>query len=350
MNNSPLRIEQLDTVLYNANLNPMGTPDSVIRSISENLSGVTRYPDDYYPALKTAIAEYAGCPESELMLGSSLSDMLKKLIFVLKPKKALVFAPSSLEYENALLAYGCEIVHYELDEADNFSFDLAKFAGSVDSSIDMIIVGNPNNPTSQIIDRDDIETLAEICAQLDAALVVDEMYIEFTTEHKDITSVPLVSDHKNLYVLRSTSKFFAVPGLRLAYCISSDNACYVDVRQYFCKNSITALTAVAGTAMFKDEKYIKETVSSVGTERNLIYSAMSPCKNIRLFKPHANFMLARILKQDVNAKMLAEHCRLKGIIIRDCSDFYGLDEHFIRFCFMKPSQNDLLVNTILELL
>ena len=99
-----------------------------------------------------------------------------------------------------------------------------------------------------------------------------------------------------------------------------------------------------------EQKYIEESRSQIHTERNLIFSAMNTNKNVKLFKPYANFMLVKILKDDLSAQAIEEHCRTKGIIIRNCSNFHGLDNKYIRFCFMKPKQNDLLVNTILELL
>ena len=115
-------------------------------------------------------------------------------------------------------------------------------------------------------------------------------------------------------------------------------------------NSISCLTAAACTAMLEDTAYIHESHSRIFTERNLIYAAMNTNKNLRLFKPSANFALMQILKEDVTAKSLLAHCNLKGIVLRNCENFHGLDSHFVRFSIMNPMQNDLMVNTILELL
>ena len=102
--------------------------------------------------------------------------------------------------------------------------------------------------------------------------------------------------------------------------------------------------------MFKDEKYIEEGRSMIHTERSLVYLAMSTSKNLKLFKPEANYMLVKILKDDVYSGTIAEHCNQRGIIIRRCDNIRGLSNKFIRFCFMNPKQNDLMVNTILEIL
>ena len=99
----------------------------------------------------------------------------------------------------------------------------------------------------------------------------------------------------------------------------------------------------------QNKEYITQSQSTIHTERSLVYLAMSTSRSIHLFKPDANFMLVKLLKDDITAADVAMHCNQRGIIIRKCDDFRGLDNNFIRFCFMKPKQNDLMVNTILEI-
>lgn len=350
MAKAPLRIEQLDTVLYNSNLNPMGVPESVKKALSENLDSIIRYPSEYYGDLKKSISLYSGADEENIVLGNGLSDMLRLYCSLIIPQKALILSPTATEYERVLSIYGCEVSYYELDEEKNYVPDIKDFISGLDSSYDMIILGNPNNPTSQIISRADMELIAEVCKELEIFLIIDEMYIEFTEDYEKLTSTPLVKEFDNIAVLRSVSKFFAVPGLRLSYSIISNPSHLEMISITVAPNKISTLTAAACTAMFKDKKYIEESRSQIHTERNLIFSAMNTNKNVKLFKPYANFMLVKILKDDLSAQAIEEHCRTKGIIIRNCSNFHGLDNKYIRFCFMKPKQNDLLVNTILELL
>lgn len=350
MAKAPLRIEQLDTVLYNSNLNPMGVPESAKKALSENLGSIIRYPSEYYGDLKKSISLYSGADEENIVLGNGLSDMLRLYCSLIIPQKALILSPTATEYERVLSIYGCEVSYYELDEEKDYVPDIKDFISGLDSSYDMIILGNPNNPTSQIISREDMELIAEVCKELEIFLIIDEMYIEFTEDYEKLTSTPLVKEFDNIAVLRSVSKFFAVPGLRLSYSIISNPSHLEMISITVAPNKISTLTAAACTAMFKDKKYIEESRSQIHTERNLIFSAMNTNKNVKLFKPYANFMLVKILKDDLSAQAIEEHCRTKGIIIRNCSNFHGLDNKYIRFCFMKPKQNDLLVNTILELL
>ena len=349
MSNQPLRLEQYGAVLYNANLNPMGVPDSVIKALGNNLDAVIRYPEDYHSNLKSSIANYTGCEPNHIILANGSSHLLHKFIRTIAPKKAMILTPTFSEYEKVLKIYGCEVCFYQLDESKNYEFDLMDFVTKLDSSIDMIIINNPNNPTSQIISRDDLDTLAEVCKELEAFLVVDEMYIEFTEDYDNLTCVPLVKNYDNLVILRSISKFFAVPGLRLGYAIIS-NQTYIDKMNALTElGGVSSLTAAACTQMFKDKEYIIKSRLQIHTERSLIYSAMSTSKKVQLFKPYANFMLVKLLDENVTADKVAENCNLKGIVIRNCENIKGLSNKYIRFCFMKPEQNDLLVNTILEL-
>ena len=344
-----LRIEQYETVLYNSNLNPMGVPETIMKAMEEHKDCIIKYPIEYYGALKDSISKYVSCPQEHIILGNGSSDLIRLFTAIISPKKALVAVPSASEYANVLNSYACEIVEYTLDEAKDYVLDVKALASSLDSSLDMIILGNPNNPTSQIIQRDDMEFLAEVCKQLDIFLLVDEMYIEFVNDYKDITCVSLTEEYDNLAIMRGVSKVFAVPGLRFSYAIMNNLMYMQIINLTSTPNSLSTLTTILCTELFKDTEYIEASRSQIHTERNLIYSAMFSNKNMKLYKPYANFMLVKILTDKVTAKDVAEHCKERGIVIRNCEDIHGLDNKYFRFCFMKPKQNDLLVNTILEL-
>lgn len=347
MSQNQLRLEQYETVLFNQNLNPLGVPESVIKALSENLSSIGHYPDNYH-ALKCAIADYTNTKPGQVVLGTGSSDLLRLFIPLIGIKKAMVLIPSCSEYEHVLDIFGCEKLCYELEEAKNYQLDVDDFISNLDASIDLLIFGNPNNPTSQIISRKDVEIIMNACAKKGIFVIIDEMYIEFTDDYMDITSAPLIDQFDNLAVFRSISKFFAVPGLRFAYALMS-NTEYLSIAELTTTpNSISTLTTTACISMLSDSAYISETRSQMHTERNLIYSAVSTNKNVKIYKPYANFALVQIQKPGFVSKRIVEACRLKGLIVRDCSDIHGLDERYVRFSFMNPKQNDLLVNTFLE--
>ena len=349
MNATPLRIEQYATVLFNANLNPRGIPDSVKMSIKDNIDTISKYPDIYYSKLKTAVAEYVGEPLDNIVLGNGSTDLLKLFGALLTPKKAMIVYPGPMEYARILSAYNSEVLFYELKDENEFVLDINDFITNLTDDMDMVIISNPNNPTSKKISLEDMKTLAEACKEKKIFLIVDEMYIEFVENYKTITAVQLVNDYDNLAVMRSVSKFSSVPGLRFGYAIMNNPELKEIIEKIITKNNIASLTAIAITNMLKDTEYINESISTIHTERSLVYLAMSTCRTIHLFKPDANFMLVKLLKDDITSADVATHCSQRGIIIRKCDDIKGLSNKYIRFCFMNPKQNDLMVNTILEI-
>ncbi len=349
MNNNQLRLEQFETVLYDANLNPLGIPDSVRRAIMDNIDSVGVYPMGYYENLKKAIAEYARCSEEHIVLRSSASELIRLFLGMRKPKKVVVPVPSCPEYERALASIGVKPTLFKLAEKNDFRLDVDALIAKLSDNMDAVLIDNPSNPASQILSRDEIRRLAEACRDHNIFLIIDEMYIEFTDEFSEATAVPLVPEFDNLAVMRSVSKFFSVPGLRLAYGIVSNEDALGRITKTAANYNISSITAAACCSMLKDTSYIERSTSQVHTERSLIYSAMAPCKTVRLFKPHANFMLVKLLKEEVTAQVLADALIVKGMHIRNCSDFMLLSNKYIRFCFMNPRQNDLLVNTLLEI-
>ncbi len=350
MGKNPLRLEQYETVRYDLNMNPLGIPQSARKAIAENIDAISHYPDIYYGDLKQSIAAYTSAPAESIVMGNGSSDLIRLFAALVAPKKAKLIQPCFSEYDRVLRSYGCEVEYYALKEEDDFAFSVMDFIASLDSSIDMIIIGNPNNPTSRKIPFEDMEALASACESLDIFLIIDEMYIEFLDNHEKYTSVPLTETYENLAVFRSISKFFALPGIRLAYAVMNNPVQMQIINMTTTTNNIPTLTAIVGAAVLKDTEYIEESRSTIHTERNLVYSAMSTSKTIKLIKPDANFMLLKILKKDVTSRDVYDHCHSRGIIIRRCDDIPGLNEKYIRFCFMNPKQNDLMVNTILEII
>ena len=343
------RIEQYETVLYDANLNPLGIPASVKQSIANNIGSIIKYPDMYYTKLRTAIADYAGTELLRVTIGNGSPDLIRLFTTIIHPNKAMILSPCSTEYEKVLRFCGSEVLYFDLPEENEFILSVDALIERLDGSLDLLVIGNPNNPTSKRITRDEVRRLLDACREKEIFLIVDEMYIEFLDDYEETTAVPLTEEYSNLAVLRSVSKFFAVPGLRFAYAVMKNEQLAKVIDLATTRNNIATLSAIAGVDMFQDTAYIENSRSVIHTERSLVYLAMKPCRTIRLYKPEANFMLVRLLKDGLTSSEVAEHCCKRGIMIRKCDDMRGLSNQYIRFCFMNPKQNDLMVNTILEI-
>lgn len=333
---------------YASNVNPLGISPMARQTLIDNIDAIKAYPDRDYISLKTSISKYCGADKEQLILGNGTSDLIRLTLDTLSPKKTMIIGPTYAEYGRAAHLTGSEVETYMLKNWDDFELDVDMFLKALKESIDLLIICNPNNPTGKAITREQMDEILKRCLELDIFVMVDETYVEFVKDVELISSVALTKKYDNLIVLRGVSKFFASPGLRLGYAITNNEDFLAATANGKTPWNINAYASIAGV-MFEDEHYINLTKSLIQTERNLIVSALSSRKTIKVFKPAANFVLIKLLKEDLTASDVFDYCIQKGFMIRDCSDYEGLGDKYIRFCFMKPEQNDNVVNTILEI-
>ena len=188
----------------------------------------------------------------------------------------------------------------------------------------------------------------DICKQYDIFVMVDETYVEFADNMDEITAVPLTHYYNNIIILRGTSKFFAAPGLRLGYAISGNQDLIKSINTRKNPWTINSLAVIAGELMFTDEEYIRQTKSLISSERARIYEIFKNHPDFKPYKPSGNFMLLKILREDITSADLFDKAIRKNMMIRDCSTFPFLDNKYIRFCFMMPEMNDKLIDCLLS--
>lgn len=343
-------IKKEDIISFSANVNPLGISYQLKTTLSEQLDAITTYPDRDYTALRRCIAGYAGTQPENVIVGNGSTELISLFIQTRHPKKALILGPTYSEYEREISLGGGTTHYYPLKEADDFQMDTGDFCAKLKGSIDLLVLCNPNNPTSTAITAKEMRKILDTCMQYGIFVMVDETYVEFATGGDKITAIPLTNYYNNLIILRGTSKFFAAPGLRLGYAITGnqDLAKAINTR----KNpwTINSLAEIAGRLMFQDAEYIDQTQQLITAERNRIYTLISSWDTVKVYQPQANFILMKILKEEVTAAALFDHCIKKGLMIRNCSSFPFLDNKYVRFCLMKPEQNDRLIESFSELL
>lgn len=341
-------MEQDSIIPYASNVNPLGISPMARQALLDNIDAIKAYPDRDYISLRTSISNYCGADPDQLILGNGTSDLIRLTLETLAPKKTLIVGPTYSEYGRAAKLAGSEIETYMLKNLDDFEMDIDMFLKTLNESIELLVICNPNNPTSKVLTREQMDIILSRCLELNIFVMVDETYVEFVKDVHLISSIILTKKYDNLIILRSVSKFFAAPGIRLGYAITNNKDFLEATSNGKIPWNINTYASIAGV-MFEDEHYINLTKSLIQTERNLIFSALSSRKTIKVFKPEANFVLIKLLKEEQTASEVFDYCIEKGFMIRDCTDYAGLGEKYIRFCFMKPEQNDNIVNTILEI-
>lgn len=339
-------IPKENIISFSANVNPLGISDELRRSLASHIDVITSYPDREYTSLRECIAEYAHTDASHILVGNGSTELISLFIRIRQPKNALIFAPTYSEYEREIRLCGGSASYYALREEDNFVLDVSDFLARLTPDIDLLVLCNPNNPTSSAVTAAQMKRILEVCAEYDILVTVDETYVEFADSAEEITSVPLVKEFQNLIVLRGTSKFFAAPGLRLGYAVTSNE----DLKTAFSSLqnpwSVHSLAVAAGEIMFRDTAYQKKTHDLISSERKRILNLLNESASYHAYPAYANFVLVKILSNNITSQGLFERAIKEGLMIRDCSSFPLLGEKYIRFCFMKPEDNDKLLNCL----
>ena len=167
-----------DCLDFSANCNPLGTPEAVKQAIIQSLDTISDYPQVGCGALKEAIAEYEKVDAQQLICGNGAAELIFSLCRAVKPKKALLPAPTFAEYEQALQSVDCRISHFYLREQQGFLLP-EEYLGALDQEVDIAFLCNPNNPTGILIEREFLLRVLERCRELGILLVVDECFLDF---------------------------------------------------------------------------------------------------------------------------------------------------------------------------
>lgn len=341
-------IKKEDITSFSANVNPLGISHKLREGLMEHIDAITSYPDREYTSLRKCIAEYTGTDYRNILVGNGSTELISLVIQLKHPKKALIVGPTYSEYEHELSLEGGRSHYFRLKESDDFKLNIDELTQALDRDIDLLVLCNPNNPTSSQIDRQSMRIILDTCKEKGIFVMVDETYVEFSEKADEITSIPLTNYYNNIIILRGISKFFAAPGLRLGYAICGNHQLLQDIDSKKNPWTINSLAAVAGEIMFQDKEYIHDTKELISSERRRICGILDKCPNIKYYPPHGNFILVRILRDDVTSMDLFEAAIRKGLMIRDCSTFPFLDNKYIRFCFMNPADNDALLDVLFE--
>ena len=339
-------IKKEDITSFSANVNPLGVSPRLRNTLASHIDAITTYPDREYTSLRKCIAAYTRTDPDNIIVGNGSTELISLFIQLEHPKKAMIIGPTYSEYEREISLGGGTTLYYPLKESDDFILDVTDFTTRLNESIDLLVICNPNNPTSSCIDRKTMRQVLDVCKQHDIFVMVDETYVEFADNMEDITAVPLTSYYNNIIILRGTSKFFAAPGLRLGYAITGNKDLIKSINTRKNPWTINSLAVIAGELMFTDEEYIHKTKSLITMERNRIYELLSKHPDFKVYKPSGNFMLVKLLREDVTSQDIFDQAIMQGMMIRDCSTFPFLDNKFIRFCFMMPDMNDKLLHCL----
>jgi threonine-phosphate decarboxylase len=338
-----LGIEESALTDFSANINPLGMPESLKSAIIAQLDRAERYPDPTYLELYAALARHHGCQPWQIIAGNGATELIFAVISILRPQKTLLLTPSFAEYRRALNKQGGLIVEYALNEANDFNVD-SGLLDALSADIDCLFICSPNNPTGQRVAPELLAQIVERCRHIGASLVIDEAFLDFAGDQHSL--IPQLIDQPHIFVLRSLTKFFAIPGLRLGYLISGDRDIVTRLKAQQEPWTINAFAELAGRIILDDQQYIAETHRWLKQEQPRLFNALSQFSALNVYPPSANYIFFRCLQPqiDLQARLL-EH----RILIRSCANYPGLTEGYYRIAVKDRQNNDRLIGALADI-
>lgn len=316
---------------FSSNINPFGLPDTAKEAVLCSIDKMTCYADTEYENLRRKIAEYENMDYENVLCGNGASELIFAVVRAFMPKKALLISPSFCEYERALLSVGCEIEYFALSKENGFFLtdDFLDFA----EDIDMLFICNPNNPTGTLTDKGLMDKILEKCKKNNITAVIDECFMDFVTDGYSIRD--------SAVVIKAFTKIYAMAGLRLGYMLS-DRAVIEKVKSVMIPWSVNAAAEAAGIAALCDREYRKKSVEYIENERRFLIDNLNRL-GFKTYNSKANFVFFK-----GNDKIYNELLN-KGILIRQCGSFRGLDDSFYRAAIRLHKDNEELIRELEEI-
>jgi L-threonine-O-3-phosphate decarboxylase len=324
---------------FSANINPLGPPEWIRTTISRCLDKVSHYPDPDSTRYVQAVAEHHQIGLDQVVPGNGTSQIIFFLCRAAARSRAVIPVPSYIDYHTAARQADSAVIEVPLREQDGLRVDLDVIEANLRGD-EILFLGQPNNPTGLAIETARIRALAR--RHPDTLIAVDEAFVDFAA---DLDSI-ILELPKNVLVLRSMTKFYAVPGLRVGYAVAEPKLAG-RIRELLPPWSLNTFAQEVGRRALTDDDYANRTRGAVAREREHLAAGLADMGGLTVYPGRANFLLVRIDGRKIPAPTLAENLLLNdGIAIRVCDNFSGLDERFFRIAVRKRDENERLLNAI----
>lgn len=325
---------------FSSNINPLGPPEGLNEVLVSSFQALTAYPDIKYRKLKSAISKYLRCEEKNILVGNGAVEIINN--FVMPAKKVIVMTPSFSEYENRAIAHGKLVSRIPYSD---FTIDIKAIEYTIREN-DLLILGNPNNPTGLRLPKDKLIEVYKLIKKSNAFLLLDEAFFEFCPEDYDSIDLFKQYNYENIGIIRAATKFFALPGIRLGYGCTSI-AKVKEIGGIELPWSVNSLADAAGQFIFNANEFIKESKTYIETERNFLLKELSTIEGIKPYNTNTNFILIKLISW--NEEYIFNYFLKKGIVIRKCSSFKELNENHIRVAIKDRENNLKLIERFQEL-
>ncbi|MFA4909730.1 MAG: threonine-phosphate decarboxylase CobD [Desulfobacteria bacterium] len=338
-------IDEDKIIDFSASINPLGCPPGVRKTIVKEVDSVLNYPDDDSFDLISVLSEYHGVDRDNILVGNGSTEFIYWIPIVFKPRKALIVTPAFSEYEMGLRIAGSEISYFQAES--DFSVSIDRLCSRMREKFDIFYLCNPANPTGILTPKDELCRVIAYAQEANILAVIDEAFIDFVEDEslkREIFRFP------NLIVLRSMTKFFGIPGLRIGY-VMAGASCIAQIRENKPPWTVSSLgQRAAAKALFAGD-YIKDTRKYVATEREFLRNALDEIPGFKTYESAANFVFVFMDSRiGLNSTEIRDRLAKEGILVRDCSTFHGLGNRYLRIAVKRREQNIIIIEKMKEIL
>ncbi len=323
---------------FSANINPLGMPPGVREAIIESLESSLNYPDPFCRELTAALSERLGLPEAYILCGNGGADLIYRLVYATHPKRALVTAPAFAEYEEALNQTGTGIDFFPLGKTLEITED---YVDRLSAEHDIVFLCNPNNPTGLLTPRSVVKKLLQKAKALDVRVCLDECFLDFVENAEAYSAAEWLTEYPNLVILKSFTKLYAIPGLRLGYVLSADADLLNRMRLAGQPWSVSEPAQAAGIAALQADGFREQTIALVDAERAFLKQQLEEL-GLRVWDGRANYLCF----QAEGDATLADRLQAEGILIRRCANYHGLGPDFYRTAVRGHEENEKLLELL----
>lgn len=335
---------------FSISLNPLGMPQGVREALHRMAEAQASYPDIHMRNIKKTLLAYEkeqlrsfdlnySLESHEIVLGNGAAELIFSLVQALMPKKALLVEPCFSQYRKALESFGTEIITHQLTEAEDFQLT-ETLIGALEANLDLVFLCNPMSPSARLIKPELIKEIVQHCEKNNIHVIVDECFIDLS-DKPEFTTLSLLSNTTHLTVLKALTKSHALAGLRLGYGFCGPDLAHL-VSLYRQDWAVNSFAQEAGIAALEDTSWLEKSRNFIKDERKKISDVLEDVAD-QVIQSEANYILFK-MKDSSLFEFLAQ----KGILVRDCSNFQGLDERYFRIGLRSASDNEKLILSLKE--
>lgn len=357
-----------DALDFSSNMNPLGTPESVIRAGQESMTRIAHYPDVMQTNLLQELSAYENIPADRIVCGNGAAEVIFMWAEAVRPRKALIAVPTFAEYELALQNVGCVPPHEkagpcedrgaetnrgDADAGTDVRGTITRFALSEETGFrvtedfleairpdtDAVILCNPNNPTGLLIERDLLVRILAKCRRQHTAVLLDECFLDFCDEGGSFSMKAYLASFPELVILKAFTKRYAMAGLRLGYALCGSSVMREKMRKTVQPWNVSLPAQEAGAAALKETDYVRRAQKIVREERSFLKTGLAAI-GFKVYDSRANYIFFRG-PAGLASKALGRH-----VLIRDCSNYPGLQDGYYRAAVRTHEENLHLLDAL----